>query len=119
MSDWVFVHGLKVDAVIGVFDWERRLRQRLVLDLDMQLDTSAAGQSDDLRQTVDYAAVSQRLIAFVQSSRYELIESLAETVAHIVLQDFAVQTVKLRVCKPGAVLQADTVGVVIERCAQS
>lgn len=115
MSDWVFVQGLKVDTVIGVFDWERRIRQRVVFDLDLQLDIQTAGQSDDLRDTVDYAAVSQRVIAFTNMASYELIESLAEAVASLLLREFALQRVRLRLSKPGAVPEADNVGVLIER----
>ncbi len=115
MSDWVFVHGLKVDAVIGVFEWERGIRQQLVFDLDMQLNKSTAAHSDELRDTVDYAAVSERVMAFTRTARYELIESLAEAVAKLLLHEFAIKTVLLRLSKPGAVPQADNVGVLIER----
>ncbi|MGJ8668924.1 MAG: dihydroneopterin aldolase [Oceanococcus sp.] len=117
MSDWVFVHGLKADTVIGVFDWERRIRQRVVFDLDMQVDVQAAGRSDELRHTVDYAAVSERVMAFTSTARYELIESLAEAVAALLLKEFAMQCVRIRLSKPGAVAQAENVGVLIERQA--
>ena len=103
MSDWVFVHGLKTDSVIGVFEWERKIRQALVFDLDLQLDTRAAGHSDALRDTVDYAAVSARVLSFTRSARFELIESLAEAVASLLLQEFAIQRLRLRLSKPGAV----------------
>lgn len=115
MSDWVFVHGLRARSIIGVYAWERRMRQSLVLDLDMQLDLRAAGASDELRQTVDYASVSDCVLGFVENARYELLESLAEALASLLLAEFAMTRLKLRISKPGAVAQADTVGVLIER----
>lgn len=114
--DQVFVRGLEVETVIGVYDWERGIRQRLVFDLDMAWDISAAAAQDDLRLTLDYAAVSQRLIEYVSSTSFELIETLAERVADLVLDEFQVPWLRLTLTKPGAVQAArGGVGVVIER----
>lgn len=114
--DQVFVRGLEVETVIGVYDWERGIRQRLVLDLEMAWDISAAAAQDDLRLTLDYAAVSQRLIEYVSSTSFELIETLAERVADVVLGEFQVPWLRLTLTKPGAVKEArGGVGVVIER----
>lgn len=114
--DQVFVSGLEMEAVIGVYDWERTIRQRLVLDLEMAWDIRAAAEQDDLSLTLDYAAVTQRVLEYVSSTHFELIETLAERIAELVLSEFAVPWLRLRLNKPGAVPAATGgVGVVIER----
>lgn len=114
--DQVFIKGLAVDAVIGVYDWERTIRQRLVIDLDMGWDIAAAAAGDDLSATLDYAAVSQRVAAFVEESSFQLVEALAERLAQLILSEFNVPWLRLRVTKPGAVpAAAGGVGVLIER----
>ncbi len=115
MTDTVFIRELKVETVIGVYDWERSVRQLLVLNLEMASDNRRAAATDGIGHAVDYAAVSERLISFVEASKFQLIETLAEQVAAIVLQEFAVPWLRLRVSKPGAVIQARDVGVLIER----
>lgn len=119
MSDIVYIRGLKTEAVIGVYDWERDIRQTLVLDLDMATDIRAAGASDDVTDTLDYAAVSQRVLDYVSASEFKLIEALAEQVARLVMDEFGVPWLRLRLSKPGAVQQADDVGIVIERGSRS
>ena len=119
MSDIVYIRGLKTDAVIGVYDWERDIRQALVLDLDMATDIRAAGASDDVVDTLDYAAVSQRVLDYVSASEFKLIEALAEQVARLVMDEFGVPWLRLRLSKPSAVQQADDVGIVIERGSRS
>ncbi len=117
--DQVFIKGLAVEAVIGVYDWERRILQPLVLDLDMGWDISAAAAGDDLAATLDYAAVSTRVLEYVAASQFLLVEALAEHVAALVMQEFSVPWLRLRVTKPGAVPQAaGGVGVLIERGAR-
>lgn len=114
--DQVFIRGLEVDAVIGAYDWERDIRQRLVLDLDMAWDIRPAADSDDLKLALDYAAVSQRVLDYVGNSSFELVETLAERLATLVMDEFAVPWLRLSINKPGAVSQAlGGVGVVIER----
>jgi dihydroneopterin aldolase len=113
--DTVYIKGLRVDTVIGVYDWERDIRQTVLLDLDMDSDNRRAAAGDSIELALDYAAISEAILGFVGASEYQLIETLAEEVATLVLRDFNVRWLRLRVSKPGAVAQADDVGVVIER----
>ena len=118
--DQVFIRGLEMDAVIGAYDWERDIRQRLVCDLEMAWDILPADNSDDLTLALDYAAVSQRVLDYVTSSSFELVETLAERLAALVMDEFGVPWLRLTISKPGAVTQATGgVGVVIERGARS
>ena len=115
MNDTVFIRGLRVDAVIGVHAWERRLRQVLVFDLEMACSTAVPARSDAIADALDYSAVAQSVRALAQSSRCELLETLAETVAHALMSEFGVTWLRLRLEKPGAVPEAEGVGVMIER----
>jgi 2-amino-4-hydroxy-6-hydroxymethyldihydropteridine diphosphokinase len=115
MSDHVFIEGLEVEARIGIYDWERRIRQPLVFDLEMAFDNRRPAASDDIADTLDYKAVSKRLAAFVSASSFGLVETLAERCAEIVLREFGVESLKLKLSKPGAVRGARAVGVTIER----
>ena len=113
--DVIFIRDLRIATLIGVFDWERRIRQTVVLDLEMATDCRRAAEQDDLADALDYKAVSKRIIGFVEESRFELVETLAERVAGIVVEEFGVPWVRLRVNKEGALRGAKDVGVVIER----
>ncbi len=113
--DTIFITGLKLDVVIGVHPWEQRIRQRLLLDLELATDIRPAAASDDLADTVDYQALSERLCAHAASSRLALIETLAEQLAAIVRDEFGVSWLRLRLHKPDALSQAADVGVCIER----
>ena len=113
--DIVFIRELRADAVIGVYDWERSIRQTLVLDLEMAWDNRPAAAGDAIDKALDYAAVSSRVIAHVEGSSHQLLETLAEELAALVLAEFGVPWLRLRLCKPGAVQQARDVGVLIER----
>lgn len=113
--DKVFIEGLEIEALIGVYDWERRIRQPLRFDLEMAFDNRRPAASDAIADTLDYKAVSKRLIAFVSISSFELVETLAERCAMLVLREFGVEHLKLKLSKPGAVRGAVAVGVVIER----
>jgi 7,8-dihydroneopterin aldolase/epimerase/oxygenase len=115
--DIIFVRDLKVDAVIGVYEWERTIRQQLSFDLEMAADIGPAAASDNVADALDYSAVAARLIEFVSTSEFKLIEALAEQCAQIVLKEFGVPWLRLRVVKPGAVMAARDVGVLIERGA--
>jgi dihydroneopterin aldolase len=115
MTDIVFIRELQVETVIGVYDWERTIRQRVVLDLEMATDNRRAAATDGINHALDYAGVSERLVSFIEGSDFQLVETLAEQVAGIILEEFSVPWLRLRVCKPGAVPQAKDVGVVIER----
>ena len=113
--DIVYVRELEIETVIGIYDWERKIRQRVSLDLDMATDIRAAAATEDISNTLDYKAVSKRLIAFIEDAEFLLIETLAERVADIILTEFPVPWLRLRVGKPGAVTGARDVGVIIER----
>ena len=113
--DIVFLRDLKIETIIGIFDWEREIKQTVTLDLEMAADVAKAAKTDSIADTLDYKAVAKRLIDFVGNSEYKLVETLAERVADIVLNEFSVSWVRLRVNKPGAVRYAGDVGVIIER----
>jgi len=113
--DRVLIEGLEVRTVIGIYDWEREIRQTVRLDMEMAWDIRPAGASDDIADTLDYKAVSKRLIAFVEGSSFGLIEALAEACARIVLDEFNVPWMHLKMSKPGAVRGSENVAVVIER----
>ncbi|MDA1107782.1 MAG: dihydroneopterin aldolase [Proteobacteria bacterium] len=113
--DIIYLHDLKIDAVIGIFEWERRVKQTITLDLDMAADIRKAAASDSIADTLDYKAVSKRLIDFVGHSEFHLVETIAERVAEIILAEFNVAWLRVRVNKKGAVRGAMDVGVIIER----
>ena len=113
--DIVFVRGLEAETVIGVYDWERKVRQRVVFDLEMASDNRLAASTDGIDDALDYAEVSKRVLALVEGSEFQLIETMAEQVAELVLAEFRVPWLRLTLAKPGAVRQAREVGVVIER----
>jgi 2-amino-4-hydroxy-6-hydroxymethyldihydropteridine diphosphokinase len=113
--DKVFIEGLEVEALIGIYDWERRIRQPLQFDIEMAFDNRRPAASDRIEDTLDYKAVSKRLVEFVSQSGYGLVETLAERCAALILNEFAVSQVRLKLSKPGAVRGARAVGVVIER----
>lgn len=113
--DIVFIQGLKIDCVIGIYDWERKIRQNIVLDIEMSTDIQVAGETDNIDQTIDYKAVSKRLIHFVQTSKFQLVETLAEKITQIIIKEFDVKKVKLTLNKGEAVTGAQGVGVIIER----
>ena len=113
--DRVFIEDLRIQTVIGIFDWEREITQTISLDLQMAFDISQAAISDDIVDTLDYKSVSKRLIQFVEASEFQLVEALAEHCARIVLEEFPVTWVRLKLSKPGAVRGSSAVGVIIER----
>ena len=115
MTDTVFRKGLKAASVIGCYDWERDIRQTLVIDLELKADFTRAARSDALEDALDYAAISQRVCAVCEESRFQLLEALAEHLAAIVLAEFSVERLQMTITKPGAVSEADGVGVVIDR----
>ena len=113
--DIVFIRELKVDTLVGIYDWERRLRQNVVLDIDMGTDIARAAKSDNIEDTLDYKAVAKRVGQFVREAEFGLVETLADKVAELVMQEFKVPWVKVTLHKPGAVSGSKSVGVVIER----
>ena len=113
--DTIFLHDLKIDTVIGIWDWERRIRQTVVIDLDMATDIRKAAESDGVDDTLNYKDVAKRVQQFVGESEFQLVEAMAESVAGIVRDEFGVPWVRVRVAKPGAIRGAGHVGVQIER----
>ncbi|MFZ5757258.1 MAG: dihydroneopterin aldolase [Pseudomonadota bacterium] len=113
--DIVYINDLRVDTVIGIFEWERRIRQTISIDLEMAFDIRKAAASDRIEDTLDYKSVGKRVIAHVQQSEALLVERLAEEIAGIVLAEFPVPWLRLRLSKPGALRGAKDVGLVIER----
>jgi len=114
-KDIIFIEGLEIETIIGVYEHERDIKQKVVLDIEMTLPESDASSSDDLRHTVDYDAVSKLVTSYVIDTQYQLIESLAEQVASLVLGAFATDSLKLKLSKPGAVKNAKSVGLIILR----
>jgi len=113
--DKIFLTALTTETVIGIFDWEREVKQTISIDLEMSADIRRAARSDSIAATLNYKAVAKRVLAFVQDSRYQLVESLAEEVARMILREFPVEWVRLTLHKPGAIRFSEDVGVVIER----
>ncbi len=113
--DIVFVRDLRIETVIGVYEWERRIRQVVSLDLEMAADVARAAASDALEDALNYKAVAKRLIEYVEGSRFQLVETLAERVAALLREEFGIPWVRVTVSKPGALRGARDVGVVVER----
>lgn len=113
--DIIYIRNLRIDCIIGVFEWERRVRQTVAIDLDLAADIARAAQTDRLEDTVDYKAIAKRLIDYVGQSQFQLVETLAQKIADIVLAEFGVRWVRVRINKRGALRHATDVGVVIER----
>lgn len=114
-SDIVYIRDLQVKTVIGIFDWEREIKQIVSMDLEMATDIRPAAATDTIDQALDYKAVGKRIIGFVQESEFQLVETLAEKVAEIVLNEFNVPWMRLRLSKPGALRGSSDVGLIIER----
>jgi dihydroneopterin aldolase len=113
--DIVFIEDLRIDTVIGIYDWERRVRQTLSFDIEMAFDNTRPAASDNIVDTLNYKEVSKRLIGYVGESSFGLVETLAERCAQIIREEFGVSWVRLKLSKPGAVRGAKSVGVRIER----
>jgi len=113
--DIVYIRELEIDAIIGIYDWERETKQTVSIDLEMGCDNTKAATSEDIADALDYKSVAKRLISFVEGSEFLLVETLAERIAAIVLEEFSVPWLRLRLGKPGAVTGSKDVGVIIER----
>lgn len=113
--DKIFLSELKIDTVIGLWEWERRIRQTVVVDLEMSANIAKAAATDDVADTLNYKFVAKRVQEFVSESSFKLVETLAENIAAIIRDEFDVAWVKVRVGKPGAIRGSRDVGVVIER----
>ncbi len=113
--DKIFLSELKVETVIGIWEWERKIRQTVVIDLEMSADIAKAAATDSVDDTLNYKSVAKRLQQFIENSSFQLVETLAEKIAAIVRDEFGVEWVKVRVNKPGAIRGSRDVGVLIER----
>ena len=113
--DIIYIHELEIKTIIGVFDWEREQKQIVSFDLEMTTDIRPSAEVDSIEHALDYKAVAKRLIKFVEDSEFSLVETLAEQVANLVLTEFEVSSLKLRVGKPGALRGSRDVGVIIQR----
>ncbi len=113
--DKIFLTELKVDTIIGIWEWERRIRQTVVIDLEMSADIAKAAATDEVADTLNYKSVAKRIQDFVADSSFQLVETLAEKIAAIIRKEFDVQWVRVRVNKPGAIRGSKDVGVLIER----
>jgi dihydroneopterin aldolase len=114
-GDRIFLRGLQVECIIGFIEWERRIKQTIVLDIELPVDCARAAETDEVANTVDYKRVAKRIIAFVEASEFKLVETLAHRAAMIVLEEFQLAWVRLSVNKPGAIRGSRDVGVSIQR----
>ena len=114
-TDTIFLTGLTTECIIGIWDWERKVRQKVVIDLEMAADIRRAAASDSIEDTLDYKKVSKRLLQFVGDSQFQLVETLTDRIAQLVLTEFDVPAVKVRLNKQGALRGSRDVGIVIER----
>jgi 7,8-dihydroneopterin aldolase/epimerase/oxygenase len=114
-DDRIFLRGLKVECIIGFIEWERRVKQTVVIDLELPVDCRHAALTDEVADTLDYKRVAKRVIAFVEASTFKLVETLAERIAQLILGEFALGWVRVSVNKPGAIRGSRDVGVQIER----
>ena len=114
-QDRIFLRGLSVQCIIGFIDWERRIRQSLVIDLELPADCERAARRDNVADTVDYKVIAKRVIAWVQATEFQLVETLAHRLALMLLAEFPLAWVRISVNKPGAIRQSSDVGVCIER----
>jgi dihydroneopterin aldolase len=117
--DIIYLHDLRIETTIGVYSWERQLKQTLIFDLEMGTDIRAAGHSDSIRDTLNYKDVSKRLVSFVQQSQYQLVEALAEAIAQILSDEFKLPWFRLKINKKGALRNVRDVGIIIERGART
>ena len=113
--DKIFLHELKIDTIIGIWDWERQIRQTVVIDLEMSADIARAAATDQVEDTLNYKLVAKRIQQFVGDSSFQLVETLAERIAGIIRDEFGVAWVRVTLHKPGAIRGSKDVGVMIER----
>ena len=115
VPDTIFLRGLEVECIIGFIEWERRIKQRVQIDLEMPVDCARAAATDDVADTVDYKRVAKRVIGFVEASQFLLVETMAHRMAMLILEEFGLDWIRISVNKPGAIRGSRDVGVAIER----
>jgi dihydroneopterin aldolase len=113
--DKIFIHALKTETIVGIFDWERQVKQTVVIDIEFSADIRKAALSDSIDDTLNYKRVAKRVLAFVEGSSFHLVETLAEHMAMLVLEEFGVSWVRIALSKPGAIRSSRDVGVMLER----
>jgi len=116
--DKIFIHALKTEAIVGIFDWERQVKQTVIIDIEFSADIRRAALSDSIDDTLNYKKVAKRVLAFIEGSSFHLVESLAEHIAMLIIEEFAVAWVRISLSKPGAIRSSRDVGVVLERSSQ-
>ena len=116
--DKIFIHALKTETIVGIFDWERQVKQTVVLDIEFSADIRKAALSDSIDDTLNYKRVAKRVLGFIEESSFHLVETLAEHVAMLILEEFAVSWVRVALSKPGAIRSSRDVGVTLERSVQ-
>ena len=114
-GDRIFLRGLTAECIIGFIDWERRVKQTVVIDLELPVDCRRASISDDVADTVDYKRVAKRVLAYIEASEFKLVETLAHRLALLLLEEFSLEWVRISLNKPGAIRNSRDVGVVVER----
>ena len=114
-DDRIFLRGLTAECIIGFIEWERRVKQSGVVDLELPVDCRRAAISDDVADTVDYKRGAKRVLAYFEASEFKLVETLAHRLALLLLEEFALEWVRISLNKPGAIRNSRDVGVVIER----
>ena len=113
--DIIFLRGLEVECIIGFIDWERRVKQTVVIDLELPVDCRNASIRDEVEDTLDYKKVAKRVIAFIEASEFKLVETMANRLALALLEEFGIEWVRLSINKPGAIRGSRDVGVSVER----
>ncbi len=113
--DIIFLGGLEIETIIGIYDWERETKQTIALDIEMAFDIQKAAETDDIQYTLDYKTVSKRIISYVEKSNFFLVETLISEIANIIINEFNVPWVKITLNKKGAIRGASDVGIIIER----
>jgi dihydroneopterin aldolase len=113
--DKIFIHALKTEAIIGIFDWERQVKQTVLIDIEMSTDIRKAALSDSIDDTMNYKRVAKRVLAFVEASQFHLVETLAEHIAMLILEEFGIAGVRIALSKPGAVRGSRDVGIIVDR----
>ena len=113
--DKIFIHALKTEAIIGIFDWERQVKQTILVDLEFSANIRKAALSDSIDDTLNYKKVAKRVLSFIEASQFHLVETMADSIAMLLLEDFGLEWVKVVLSKPGAIRNSRDVGIIIER----
>jgi dihydroneopterin aldolase len=117
LTDKIFIHALKTETIVGIFDWERQVKQTVLLDIEVSADIRKAAFTDSIDDTLNYKRVAKRVLGFIEESSFHLVETLAEHVAMLILEEFGVSWVSITLSKPGAIRSSRDVGVMLERSA--